>query len=31
MVKNMEKEFIIIIQEESIKANGSMIRNMDMV
>jgi hypothetical protein len=30
MVRNMEKEFIIIILEESIKANGLMIKNMDM-
>lgn len=31
MVKNMEKEFIIIILEESIKDNGLMIKNTDMV
>ncbi len=31
MVKNMEKEFIIIILEENIKDNGLMIKNTDMV
>lgn len=31
MAKSMEKEFIIIAQEENIKANGFTIKNMDMV
>lgn len=30
MERNMEKEFIIIVQEEDIKENGFMTKNMVM-